>query len=491
MFRLYTLCLLLALFSGKGLVSAQGYSIEVNARQMAGREVILGEYFTSRMVPKDTVVLDKNGKGVFKGDNAFKGGLYILYFDQGHITDFLLDKNQHLTIKTDTSDFLHKTIFSGSPDNEIFLSYKVYIDKQRKEMNRMKEALDATTNREDSVRIRKDMDGVNEATGKFIDNIIALNENLFVSTFLKAMKDVVVPESILIGTKREIDSIRYFYYKEHFFDNMDPADVRLLHTPLYEPRVKSYIEKIVPQIPDSLIAACDFLIEKTRHDDELFRYMLITLFNSFAENKYMGMDKVYFHLAEKYYIPNATWSSPDFIAKLKENLELSKPTFIGNIAPDFSLKAIPPELVQLSESDSILKSDPHIGYDFTLHQLKSKYILLYFWEADCGHCKQATPELQKVYERVRDKGVEVVACHVINSVPGKVLWMDFLNEHGMYDWINCWSPYNNDFRKEYNLQSFPQLFLLDENKKILAKRLTPEQAEEIIDNLTENEKTDK
>lgn len=479
----YKLSLFILLLGATAGMKAQGYEIEVNARQMAGQDIILGEYFTSRMIPKDTITLDKYGKGVFRGDKPFKGGLYIVYFDPDHIIDFLVDKNQHFSIKTDTSDFLNKTSFTNSPNNAVFKEYKIYLEKQRSAMKLLRDELDATTNPDDSARVRDKMEKLNSATEAYINSLIEKNNNLFVSTFLKAMKDVEIPESILKGSKEEIDSLRYFYYKAHYFDNFDVSDVRLLHTPLYEPKIKTYYEKVVPQLPDSLISATDYLLEKARGDDELFRYMLITLFNSFAENKYMGMDKVYFHIAEYYYIPYATWSSPDFISKLKENLELSKPTIIGNIAPDFSMKGIPADLVRLSATDSTLKEDPHIGYTFNLHQIKSKYTILYFWEADCGHCKQATPELQDVYEKIKDLGVEVVACHVINSIEGKVLWMDFLNDHEMYDWINCWSPYNNDFRKEYNLQSFPQLFLLDENKKILAKRLSPAQAEDIIENL--------
>ena len=84
---------------------------------------------------------------------------------------------------------------------------------------------------------------------------------------------------------------------------------------------------------------------------------------------------------------------------------------------------------------------------------------------------------------MKGKGVEVLSVHVINSIEGKEKWVDFINEHQMYDWINCWSPYSNEFRKLYNLQSYPQLFILDKEKKIVAKRITPEQAESIINNL--------
>ena len=126
---------------------------------------------------------------------------------------------------------------------------------------------------------------------------------------------------------------------------------------------------------------------------------------------------------------------------------------------------------------------PHIGQDFFIHDKENRFTILYFWEADCGHCKEATPVLQEVYSRIKEKGVEVISCHVINSIEGKEKWVDFINEHQMYDWINCWSPYSNDFRTLYNLQSYPQLFILDQEKKIVAKRITPEQAENIINNL--------
>jgi len=214
-----------------------------------------------------------------------------------------------------------------------------------------------------------------------------------------------------------------------------------------------------------------------------YRYLLITLFNYFAESKFMGMDVVYFHIAEYYYIPDATWSSPDFIAKLKDNLGKNKPTLIGQKAPNLIMRRVPPEHFQMADQDTAIKRDPHIGQDFFINEIKSRYTILYFWEADCSHCQKATPVLQEVYSRIKEKGVEVICVHVINSVEGKEKWVDFINEYQMYDWINCWSPYSNDFRKIYNLQSYPQLFILDKDKKIVAKRVTPEQAENIIQNL--------
>jgi len=476
--RRYVITLAFIIFAGN--VFAQGYKISMKVPDFAGREVILAEYFTGRMVPKDTAKISITGDAVFSGETSFEGGLYVFFFDPQHYFDFLLDKDQEFSVSADSSVLTTKPEFTGSEINERFYAYKNYLADQREIRSSLEARLSNAAGSRDSAQIREKLEKLDRETNSTIDMMIDGNRDNFFGTFLLAMKDNRAPEEILKGTKRQKDSIRYVYYKEHYFDHFDASDIRLLHTPLYEPKIKNYINKVVPQHPDSLISAVDMLIEKSRSHEDIFRYMLITLFNNFAESKMMGMDKVYFHIAEKYYIPEASWSSADFINKLRENLEKSRYTFIGETAPDFELKALPREHFQMAEMDTAIKQDPHVGYNFMLSQVPADYTILYFWEADCGHCQKSTPVLYDVYEKYKDQGVEVVAVHVINSVEGKVEWIDFVNEHQLYDWINCWSPYNNDFRKMYNLQSFPQLFLLDKDKKIIAKTLTPEQVDDLL-----------
>ncbi len=469
------------LFATLGL-SAQGYKIKLNAPDFPAKQVILAEYFTSRMVPKDTVELSITGKGTFSGEEAFEGGLYVLYFDANHYFDFMIGDDQEFEISVDSSDFANLTQFSGSENNRLFFDYKIFLSEKREEQEKNGEALTNAKNEADSAGIRKKIELLNEEMMHFSDQIIADHPDLFVSAFLKAMKEVRAPEEMIVGTAREKDSIQYVYYRDHYFDYFDVSSLRLLHTPLYEPKIKTYLNKVAYQHPDSLILVIDDLIEKSRADEALFRYMLITVFNNYAESKMMGMDKVYFHIAEKYYIPEATWSSPEFLEDLKKNFEKSKHIFIDNPAPNFVFKVLPKEHFLMAQMDTAIKKDPHIGNENFLYQIDASYTLLYFWEADCGHCKKSTPALYEVYQKYKDQGVKIIALHVINSVEGKETWIDFINEHELYDWINCWSPYDNEFRNHYNLTSFPQLFILDENKKIKAKSISTEQADKILEN---------
>ena len=131
------------------------------------------------------------------------------------------------------------------------------------------------------------------------------------------------------------------------------------------------------------------LIEGSRSDPQLFRYMLITLFNHFAKSQIMGMDNVYIHIADKYYIPEADWSDPEFITKLQERVENSKPTLIGTKATDIQLVEVETAIISsIAAKNEDLKKNPYVGAFFQLLDIESKFIILYFWEADCGHCKK-------------------------------------------------------------------------------------------------------
>jgi len=471
-------------------MSAQGYRIEVELRGLSNDTIILGEYFTSRMIPKDTIVLDKNGQGIFEGEEAFTGGLYLVYFDPAHYFDLLLGDDQDLSINADTSALVNGVSFRDTEDNRIFQEYKNFLQNKRGELEKLTTRYSSAATAADSSEILGQQKKINKEMETFMDQIEADYPVLFVTDFIGATREPLPPESMLTGDRRHDDSIRYFYYREHYFDRFDPFNVRLLHTPLYEGKIMNYLSRAVPQHPDSLIVAVDFLLTGSKKDVELYRYMLITLFNHYAESKYIGMDGVYFHIAEYYYIPEATWSSPEFLAKLKQNLADNIPTLIGQTAPNLILREVPDEHFGMAAMDTTIKKDPHIGQDFYLHDIAAAYTILYFWEADCGHCQKATPALHEVYTRIKDKGVEVLSVHVINSIEGKGKWIDFVNENQLFGWKHCWSPYSNEFRTLYNLQSYPQLFVLDRDKKIVAKRVTPEQAEQIINNLFKLESND-
>ena len=70
---------------------------------------------------------------------------------------------------------------------------------------------------------------------------------------------------------------------------------------------------------------------------------------------------------------------------------------------------------------------------------------------------------------------------MLGGVEGKIKWVDFVNDYELYGWKNVWNPYDFSYKEKFNIVSSNVLYLLDKDKKILAKQISPEQAEKIIE----------
>ena len=483
--RLYITLLIAGMVSS---LSAEAYKISISMPAFRNDTIILGHRFNANFIPKDTVILDSRGNGTFSGNDELPHGMYLVYLPDQSFFDLLISDDQFFSFENDTSDFVANMRVRDSKENESFYAYQLFLLENREKAMTLQSDISTADSPSDSLAKKKQLEELNASVQKRIEEQIEENSDNLFGVFLLALQEIKVPDPPLDESGKPVDpAFQYKYYKAHYFDNFDISDVRLLRTLFYQQKVMTYVEKVAFQHPDSLIIECNMLIEASRSDPALFRYMLITLFNHFAKSQIMGMDKVYLHIAEKYYIPEADWSDPGFISDLQERVNKLKPTVIGTEATDIQLVKVEAGHFISSADDEELKKNPYVGAFFQLYDVKSKYTILYFWEADCGHCKKSTPVLYEVYGRLKGKGVEVVAVHTLGGEEGKVKWIDYINENGFYDWTNAWNPYDFTFKNIYDISSTPQLFLLDEDKKIIAKKIAPEQAEKIIESLLENE----
>ncbi len=468
---------------------SQGYNIQVELKDFPGDQVILGHHFNTSMIPKDTARLDQKGRGQFTGKDPLPQGLYIVYLPNRKYFDLIVGDDQFFSLKNDTVDMIRNFVVSGSDENRGFYDYQSFIQENKARAGELHNSSRDASGKKDSAAIKKQIARINDDVKEKTKQIIHEYKGTFLSTFLSALREIEVPEPPGDENGNITDSLfQYKYYKKHYFDHFDISDPRLLRTPVYGNKITRYIGKVVPQIPDSLISAADMLIERSRSDPRLFRFMLVTLFNHFAKSKIMGMDAVYVHLAEKYYIPEADWSNQEFIEKLKERVKKLKPTLIGQTAPDIRLVEIPDEHFINARENGEIKKDVYAGNFFNLHDVQANYLILYFWEYDCGHCKKSTPKLMDIYQEMKVNGLEVVAVHMLGGEEGKEKWVDFVNKHELYGWINCWNPYDYSYKIKYDINSTPVLFLLDKDKRIIAKKVDPEQAKKIIEDHTRREK---
>ena len=482
---LRSILLFIGITTGLASSLAQGYEIKIKVPAFKDSTILFGHHFANDKLfyPDDTVRLDKKGFGIFKKNKILPGGMYWIYLPNKKYFDILLSDNQVFTIEVaDTSDMMKGIKFINSNENKLFFDYRIMINDKGDIANKLVEKKKNSTSPQQKDSLTKAIDKLHQEVIGFIQKIKTDNPKLFLTALLTSFEDVQVPDSPKDAKGIITDStFQYRYYRSHYFDNFNLTDPRMLRTIFYEQKVKNYMDKVIPQIPDTISKEVDQLIEKVRGNEELFRFMLVTLFNQYATSQIMGQDAVLVHVAEKWYLPYATWSDKKYTDNLKKEIAKTKPNLINSISPDLKLVEVPTDHFMVAKNDTALKSNPYVGNNITLHSIKAKFLVVVFWEADCGHCKKIIPELYTLYQqKLKDKGVQILAIHMISSVEGKRKWIDFVNEHSTYDWINAWSPYNYDYKDLYNVYTTPQIYLLDENKKIIAKRIGPEQVEDII-----------
>ena len=188
----------------------------------------------------------------------------------------------------------------------------------------------------------------------------------------------------------------------------------------------------------------------------MFKYTCSHIFNMFDTSRIMGYDAVMVAIAEEWYLSGkADWVDSTFLKKAAERVEKITPNKIGSIAYN---------LQRMQSADEKY---------YTLHDISANYTILIFYEPSCGHCKKEVPKLRDLLlDSLKNMGVKVFAVYTQYD---KKEWTDFIQKDSLEieGWYNVWDgPYpHSKFRDYYDIYSTPAVFILDKDKKIIAKRL--------------------
>ncbi len=174
------------------------------------------------------------------------------------------------------------------------------------------------------------------------------------------------------------------------------------------------------------------------------------------------MDALFVDIAKKYYLSGQTpWATEEVLEKIRENVLFmeNNPIAIQRLT----------RILKLSTANMPVCTESEQNIPLPL-----------FYEPNCSYCRVYVPAIyDEIYQTYRDKGLEVYAVY---SAMKKEEWQDFLIEHGLFDWVNVWDEHHDSrFRILYDVRTTPALFLLDENKAILGKKLTVQQIKDFME----------
>jgi thiol-disulfide isomerase/thioredoxin len=442
------------------------HEISVNISGLRDSSIYLAYHFGDKQYIKDTVKLDSRGHGVFAGTESLPQGIYMIVLPGKQYFEFLASDDQVFSVNCNYNDYYNTLKFAGSDDNTAFIEYQKNWSSMQKEAQAIYRRLQASKQNSDSLKLLSEKEKTQEESMKaYLKSVIKENRNNLLGILVKSMLPVEVPDFEIPAGTHNPDSVswvrKYNYNKDHFFDNIDLTDDRILRTPILYARLEAFFSNVIIQYPDSINREIDKIIKKCESNYKVFQFVSVFLFNHFRESEIMGHDAVMVKLADDIYLSGkADWTTKEFRDDLAKQVELLRNNLIGMKAKDLVMNS-------------------YSGRYVSLYDIEKDFTILYFWEPNCGHCKDATPKLKEYYEKARNQGVEVFAVCTISN---KDEWSKYIEENKL-TWINGWDPdRKTHFDFYYNVQSTPMVYILDRDKKIIAKKLAVDDIPSFIEN---------
>ncbi len=457
--------------SKKTIVTKQ---IEFQSPEYKNKMFYLASHYGKYQTLLDSVKGTNDGKILFKKDQKYVEGIYMLVTADKKIElEFLMDSNQKFSIQV--TNPIEKTLqIKDSPLNEDFHAFNIFFRSRMETIKSLEKNLADKKTRKDSALIIQDLKKIQNEINSYKNDYIKANPNNTLALLFKMSQPIDnfsnKPADLKLATKT--DSIAYL--KQHFFDGINFKDPRLLRNPFLENRIATYFNSFVPVTPETVTTEINQIIGQTdQPNGDVFKYLILHFVDLYAEPKIMGMDRVFINIYNTYF-------------KNKEYawLQLKQKEFFK-----FKVSSIKDNLLGDKGRNLFMLTQDQKRID--LYDVKAKYTVIAFWDPTCGHCATEIPKMHQLYETEwKQKGVVVFAVN--NNTNEMIKWKEFIEKEKLSDWINVYpapvvtgnyTKEDVDFQTLYNVRQTPVIYLLDQDKKIIAKKVGAENYTKIIEQL--------
>jgi len=377
--------------------------------------------------------INKDGSFQIQLDASAEQGIYRLVYavpQEDYNFDVIYNAKEdiELTFNSQTG-----VTFKTSSENKLLASYT-------KSMSLVTQSITNyfRENKKDTLALNTIFKTQREAQARYekqATNMIALQ-------FIKANKPY-------IPKKHEAVKTYISHLKNHYFDYVDFNNKTLQSSSFLEERMNNYVFGMSSEGKDkntnykeNIDVFCNAMKSAP---NAVKRILLVSLWQQMRD---LNLVIVANYIATNYLI--------DIAKSLKDNelvndLTLYKNLSIGNKAPDFQIDGF--------------KGKNKISKKLSeLHTAKN-YIIV-FWSSTCSHCLNDIPKLENYIKTKIAGSIEVVAIGLedddrnwkekIKSFP------DFIHVLGLGKW-------GNKIGDDYGVEITPSYFVLDKDKKIVAK----------------------
>lgn len=436
------------------------YQLDFHVNGWTDTTAYLGYYYGESTYIKDTAIVDDKGKFTFSGDKELQNGVYFLVLNTSKIFELIIGDNKNFKMKTDASGLIEQMVVEGDKENKLFFENIIYTSNMNKKAQPFVSILqDSLAGEEDKLNARKSLNAIGDEVKMYHNKLIEENKGSILATILKAQRTIEVPESI-----KNDENKRFSYYRDHYWDNFSLSDEVLIRVPesMYRKKMETFLDNLHMQTPDSIRKGIETIVALAKSNKETYKYAVWNLCLKYQSPKIMGQDEVFIYLYDTYFETGEMdyWANESLKKNLKERADQLRKSLVGTSAPNMIM--LNDQLQQVS-----------------LYDITNKYTVIYFFDPDCGHCKKETPKLNNFYKTTKHD-VEVFAVSADTSM---VKMKNYMKDFGL-EWISANGPrtVTPHYQTMYDANTTPTIYVLDEKKKIIAKKLEAERLEDFLDN---------
>ncbi len=445
--------------------------------------IFLANYYGEKLYYADTAYSDSNGKFSFKSVPEQEEGKYAVVIPGPKFFELIIADGEEIEMSTDTSDLTGNMKVVKSNNNKIMYDYVKYLGGKKSEREILVKSLEENEGKpEKTAKIKEDYNKLNDEVIAYQKDLYTNNQAQFAAKEIFMSVDPVVPEEL-----REDREAGYYWFKRHYFDHIDLKDERIVRTPVYHTKLVNFLNNTLLQDPDTIIPALDKLVSELDEESEVFKYTVHYTTYNYETSKIMGLDEVFVHMVDTYYKSGkAYWMDDEKLNNIIEKADSKRKTLIGKKCPSLTLAD------SLENWISIYKD------------IQTDYVVLFFYDPDCGHCKKETPKLVEFYNNYEG---DDLAIYAVSSENGSK-WKEFVKKNEM-NFYNTSIPqkafedaqyatslitsgktnYESlKYQETFDIFSTPKVFVLDKERIIRAKDIGVEQLVEFLERFKERDK---
>ncbi|QJD97853.1 AhpC/TSA family protein [Mucilaginibacter robiniae] len=139
------------------------------------------------------------------------------------------------------------------------------------------------------------------------------------------------------------------------------------------------------------------------------------------------------------------------VQKFKQQMAAVKPVSVGQKAPEFTVGGVDGKPVKLSD-------------------YKGKYVMIDFWASWCMPCRQENPNVVKLYNQYKDKGLNILGISLDEK---KANWQQAITADKLtWQHASDLKNFEGPTERLYHIEAIPSNFIIDPQGKIIAKNVT-------------------